>query len=756
MSMSSLRVALGSKSSLSDQSIAADEMVLTCKGGRGGMAFLLAWTAMLACVHGKEPQNADVNTCHSKTCSRNNGTVDDTALLQSKLGRGSLQAERRPRRRRSRLWRGRRQYSYYQPAPVSTTSTSSEASLSTTSTSSEAPVVPTTTTATPAPPMWTLGELHDTCNDYCQFLGYSGCDLAEMETVDTEEELAVEMQNLGKTCLVNGSIWNEIATYAPGPSGCYLNKPALDCDSNRQEKHQPLCYCIGTTTTTTPVGWVFGELHDTCNDYCQYTGYAGCDFDRIVEINRIPRARRLLESLNYTCDVSDGDWNNVPTYRPDLGGCYYNRNPLSCDANRREENQPVCACNGTAPPPSPPVGWVLGELHDTCNDYCQYTGYAGCDFDRIVEINRIPRARRLLESLNYTCDVSEGDWNNVSTYRPDLGGCYYNRLPLSCDANGREENQPVCACNGTAPPPSPPVGWVLGELHDTCNDYCQYTGYAGCDFDRIVEINRIPRARRLLESLNYTCNASETSGDWNNVPTYRPDLGGCYYNRNALSCDANRREENQPVCACKGTAPSPSPPVGWVLGELHDTCNDYCRYTGYAGCDFDRIVEINRIPRARRLLESLNYTCDVSEGDWNNVPTYRPDLGGCYYNRNALSCDANRREENQPVCACNGTAPSPTPLDPNWVLGPLGGNCDATCAGLGKACDATSIGEINRIPRARRLLQKMNYTCDVSGGQWNKLPTYEPGTNGCYYNRNPVDCSVDVSGHLQPLCYCTV
>ena len=103
-----------------------------------------------------------------------------------------------------------------------------------------------------APPMWTLGELHDTCNDYCQFLGYSGCDLAEMETVDTEEELAVEMQNLGKTCLVNGSIWNEIATYEPEPSGCYLNRNALDCDSNRQEKHQPLCYCIGTTTTTTP------------------------------------------------------------------------------------------------------------------------------------------------------------------------------------------------------------------------------------------------------------------------------------------------------------------------------------------------------------------------------------------------------------------------------------------------------------------------------------------------------------------------
>ncbi|CAE7340749.1 unnamed protein product [Symbiodinium necroappetens] len=587
---------------------------MALRGARGGMAFLLAWTAMLAWVHGKEPRNADLNTCHSTACSRNNGTVDDTALLQNKLGRGSLQAERRPRRRRSRPWRRRRRYSYYQPVPVPTTS---EASVSTTSTSSEAPVVPTTTTATPAPPMWTLGELHDTCNDYCQFLGYSGCDLAEMETVDTEEELAVEMQNLGKTCLVNGSIWNEIATYEPEPSGCYLNRNALDCDSNRQEKHQPLCYCIGTTTTTTPVGWVLGELHDTCNDYCQYTGYAGCDFERIVEINRIPRARRLLESLNYTCDVSDGDWNDVPTYRPDVGGEF------------RGWPEFILVLV---------VGWVLGELHDTCNDYCRYTGYAGCDFDRIVEINRIPRARRLLESLNYTCDVSDGDWNDVSTYRPDVGGCYYNR--------------------------------------------------------------------------------------------------------NALSCDANRREENQPV--------------GWVLGELHDTCNDYCQYTGYAGCDFERIVEINRIPRARRLLESLNYTCDVSDGDWNDVPTYRPDVGGCYYNRNALSCDANRREENQPVCACNGTAPPPTPPDPNWVLGPLGGNCDATCAGLGKSCDATSIGEINRIPRARRLLQKMNYTCDVSGGQWNKLPTYEPGTNGCYYNRNPVDCSVDVSGHLQPLCYCTV
>ena len=256
-------------------------------------------------------------------------------------------------------------------------------------------------------------------------------------------------------------------------------------------------------STCRQVGWVLGELHDTCNDYCQYTGHAGCDFDRIVEINRIPRARRLLESLNYTCDVSDGDWNEAPTYRPALGGCYYNRNALSCDANRREENQPVCACNGTAPPPTPPatrsergtsrvarvrsffvsssrcpsriatsathrtlgplgpsvaqVGWVLGELHDTCNDYCQYTGYAGCDFDRMVEINRIPRARRLLESLNYTCNVSDGQWNNVSTYRPDVGGCYYNRLPLSCDANRREENQPVCACNGTAPPPTPPA-----------------------------------------------------------------------------------------------------------------------------------------------------------------------------------------------------------------------------------------------------------------------------------------------------------
>ena len=115
-----------------------------------------------------------------------------------------------------------------------------------------------------------------------------------------------------------------------------------------------------------------GELHDTCNDYCQYTGYAGCDFDRMVEINRIPRARRLLESLNYTCNVSDGDWNQAPTYRPDLGGCYYNRNALSCDANKREENQPVCTCNGTAPPPAPLASCaasntlLFGDKHASC------------------------------------------------------------------------------------------------------------------------------------------------------------------------------------------------------------------------------------------------------------------------------------------------------------------------------------------------------------------------------------------------------
>lgn len=306
--------------------------------------------------------------------------------------------------------------------------------------------MPTTTTATPAPPMWTLGELHDTCNDYCQFLGYSGCDLAEMETVDTEEELAVEMQNLGKTCLVNGSIWNEIATYEPEPSGCYLNRNALDCDSNRQEKHQPLCYCIGTTTTTTPVGWVLGELHDTCNDYCQYTGYAGCDFERIVEINRIPRARRLLESLNYTCDVSDGEWNEVPTYRPDVGGCYYNRNALSCDANRGEENQPVCACNGTAPSPTPlDPNWVLGPLGGNCDATCAGLGKS-CDATSIGEINRIPRARRLLQKMNYTCDVSGGQWNKLPTYEPGTNGCYYNRNPVDCSVDVSGHLQPLCYC----------------------------------------------------------------------------------------------------------------------------------------------------------------------------------------------------------------------------------------------------------------------------------------------------------------------
>ncbi|CAE7944576.1 unnamed protein product, partial [Symbiodinium necroappetens] len=52
---------------------------------------------------------------------------------------------------------------------------------------------------------------------------------------------------------------------------------SLDCD-RAQYPYQPVCRCSGTTSTTTLSAlWFLGELGDSCDDLCEFKGYAGCD-----------------------------------------------------------------------------------------------------------------------------------------------------------------------------------------------------------------------------------------------------------------------------------------------------------------------------------------------------------------------------------------------------------------------------------------------------------------------------------------------
>ena len=109
-----------------------------------------------------------------------------------------------------------------------------------------------------AVPTFVLGDLHDTCNDYCMFNEFAGCNLTQIQSIDTEEELAITVQQIGLdegtnfTCLSNNSIFNQGVYFEPRRGVCSLSRNGVNCSHNTREEVRPLCFCTGTTSTTTP------------------------------------------------------------------------------------------------------------------------------------------------------------------------------------------------------------------------------------------------------------------------------------------------------------------------------------------------------------------------------------------------------------------------------------------------------------------------------------------------------------------------
>ena len=99
--------------------------------------------------------------------------------------------------------------------------------------------------------MWLLGDLHDTCNDLCIFNGYAGCGADEIEGLDTPEEVQAQLKLLapGEVCFEERS-YEYGAFYRPSNGRCF-QATGVDCDRNDSPADQPLCYCNGTTATTT-------------------------------------------------------------------------------------------------------------------------------------------------------------------------------------------------------------------------------------------------------------------------------------------------------------------------------------------------------------------------------------------------------------------------------------------------------------------------------------------------------------------------
>ena len=89
-----------------------------------------------------------------------------------------------------------------------------------------------------------------------------------------------------------------------------------------------------------------------------------------------------------------------------------------------------------------------------------------------------------------------------------------------------------------------------------------------------------------------------------------------------------------------------------MLGELHDTCNDLCRSEGKNGCDAGKMEEINRIPRATRLLKALGFQC-ASASSRTFGPTYQPGNEICRFGSGQVDCDQNDRPSDRPLCFCS-------------------------------------------------------------------------------------------------------
>ena len=103
-----------------------------------------------------------------------------------------------------------------------------------------------------------MGEVEDSCNDLCQFKGYTGCDAEKTGGLVRQPKMSRVMDFLNTSCAEFGTspLNNLFPAYTGSNQRCWYMSGSLDCD-RAQYPYQPVCRCSGTTSTTTlSVAWL--------------------------------------------------------------------------------------------------------------------------------------------------------------------------------------------------------------------------------------------------------------------------------------------------------------------------------------------------------------------------------------------------------------------------------------------------------------------------------------------------------------------
>lgn len=314
-----------------------------------------------------------------------------------------------------------------------------------------------TTTTRIAPPMWLLANAQDTCDDLCKFNGYGGCGAGEIARINsTEAVAALLLQEFNITCNTNPNRNEDFGIFYADNDDCWFVDGTVDCTQGLSNVgRRPVCYCEGTTSTTTPdAGWAFGEDQDSCNDFCRFTGFDGCNESMIQEISTYPRAVRLIEGLgmNLTCDAAirqkdTGVFINPSNVDPSFAQCFSVKGTVDCDVGF-SSLKPLCFCSSTTVTTTLSVNWQLGAVGQTCDDVCTN----GCVVAEMEQIFRMPRATRLIEGLfGKTCVQGGGSRSNGIFFDPTTGNdgkCFYfDPGAVNCGANDNPSKEaPVCYC----------------------------------------------------------------------------------------------------------------------------------------------------------------------------------------------------------------------------------------------------------------------------------------------------------------------
>jgi len=326
-------------------------------------------------------------------------------------------------------------------------------------------IATTTTTVSTAPPtgMWLLANAQDRCDDLCKFNGYGRCGAAEIAGINSTQAVAALMlQEFNITCNTDPNRNEDFGIFYASNDDCWFVDGTVDCSQGLSNVgRRPVCYCEGTTSTTTPdAGWAFGEDQDSCNDFCRFTGFDGCNASMIQEINTYPRAVRLIEGLgmNLTCDAAirqkdTGVFINPSNIDPFFAQCFSVKGTVDCDVGF-SSLKPLCFYSSTTVTTTLSVNWQLGSVGQTCNDLCTN----GCNVSEMEQIFRMPRATRLIESmLARRCVQGGGSRSNGIFFDPTTGQdgkCFYfDPGAVNCSANDNPTKEaPVCYCNPAAAP----------------------------------------------------------------------------------------------------------------------------------------------------------------------------------------------------------------------------------------------------------------------------------------------------------------